>query len=53
MGWFRLFDSDVIVGGENRCVPCGALLLYLAAGMLAGWLLRNYCYMVGESGLNL
>ena len=30
-----------------------ALLLCLAAGMLAGWLLRNYCYMGGESGPNL
>ena len=25
----------------------------IAAGMLAGWLLRNYCYMGGESGPNL
>ena len=53
MGRVKIFDSDSIVEGEKRRFPWGALLLCLAAGMLAGWLLRNYCYMGGESGPNL
>ena len=53
MGRFNIFDSDSIVEGEKRRFPWWALLLCLAAGMLAGWLLRNYCYMGGASGLNL
>ena len=53
MGRFNIFDSDSIVEGEKRRFPWWALLLCLAAGMLAGWLLRTYCYMGGESGPNL
>ena len=53
MGGLNIFDSDSIVEGEKRRFRWWALLLCLAAGMLAGWLLRNYCYMGGESGLNL
>ena len=53
MGRFNIFDSDSIVEGEKRRFPLWALLLCLAAGMLADWLLRNYCYMGGESGPNL
>ena len=49
MGRFNIFDSDSIVEGEKRRFPWWALLLCLAAGMLADWLLRNYCYMGGES----
>ena len=52
MGRFNIFDSDSIVEGEKRRFPWWALLC-LAAGMLADWLLRNYCYMGGESGPNL
>ena len=53
MGRFNIFDSDSIVEGEKRRFPWWALLLCLAAGMLADWLLRNYCYLGGESGPNL
>ena len=51
MGRFNIFDSDSIVEGEKRRFPWWALLLCLAAGMLAGWLLvfkKGVCPKCGK-----
>lgn len=53
MGRFNIFDFNNIAEGEKRRFPWWVLLLCLAVGVLVGWLLSRYCFLGGESGLNL
>lgn len=50
---FRIFNFNDIAESEKRKFPVWALLLCLAIGVLIGWLLNRYCYLGGESGVNI